>query len=174
MQSVSSRIWTRVVVSISYDDNHYTTGILFKIVPLGSHTPTKMLYPLLETVPEVFNCHCFQLLCHDLSLFLNCSQMPTTEQGFHFCEQEITISTKRRYFDAIRIFFPASLVYRRGLQHSDCSLCREVRIPPMSVVGMISIIAIIAITPRSTLARNILPIRILSLSQINLKTICIR
>ena len=26
MQSVSSRIWTRVVVSISYDDNHYTTS----------------------------------------------------------------------------------------------------------------------------------------------------
>ena len=27
MQSASSRIWTRVAVSISYDDNHYTTGI---------------------------------------------------------------------------------------------------------------------------------------------------
>ena len=26
MQSVSSKIWTCVVVSISYDDNHYTTG----------------------------------------------------------------------------------------------------------------------------------------------------
>ena len=26
MQSVSSRIWTRVAVSISYDDNVYTTG----------------------------------------------------------------------------------------------------------------------------------------------------
>ena len=26
MQSVSARIWTRVAVSISYDDNHYTTG----------------------------------------------------------------------------------------------------------------------------------------------------
>ena len=26
MQSVSSRIWTRIAVSISYDDNHYTTG----------------------------------------------------------------------------------------------------------------------------------------------------
>ena len=26
MQSVSSRIWTRVAVSIPYDDNHYTTG----------------------------------------------------------------------------------------------------------------------------------------------------
>ena len=25
MQSVSSGIWTRVAVSISYDDNHYTT-----------------------------------------------------------------------------------------------------------------------------------------------------
>ena len=25
MQSVLSRIWTRVTVSISYDDNHYTT-----------------------------------------------------------------------------------------------------------------------------------------------------
>ena len=28
MQSVSSRIWTRVAVSISYDDNNYTTGTL--------------------------------------------------------------------------------------------------------------------------------------------------
>ena len=26
MQSISSRIWTRFTVSISYDDNHYTTG----------------------------------------------------------------------------------------------------------------------------------------------------
>ena len=26
MQSVSSRIWTRVAVFISYGDNHYTTG----------------------------------------------------------------------------------------------------------------------------------------------------
>ena len=26
MQSVSSRIWTGVAVSISYDDNDYTTG----------------------------------------------------------------------------------------------------------------------------------------------------
>ena len=26
MQSVSSRIWTRSAMFISYDDNHYTTG----------------------------------------------------------------------------------------------------------------------------------------------------
>ena len=29
MQSVLSKIWTRVAVSISYDDNHYTTRPLF-------------------------------------------------------------------------------------------------------------------------------------------------
>ena len=28
MQSVSSSIWTRIVVSNSYDDNHYTTGMI--------------------------------------------------------------------------------------------------------------------------------------------------
>ena len=34
MQSVSSRIWTRVAVSISYDDNYYTTGTsnFFRII----------------------------------------------------------------------------------------------------------------------------------------------
>ena len=31
MQSVSFRIWTRVAVSISYDDNHYTTGTVIQI-----------------------------------------------------------------------------------------------------------------------------------------------
>ena len=30
MQSVSSRIWTRVAVSSSYDDNHYTIGPLLQ------------------------------------------------------------------------------------------------------------------------------------------------
>ena len=30
MQSVSSKIWTRVAVSISYDDNHYTTATAWK------------------------------------------------------------------------------------------------------------------------------------------------
>ena len=31
MQSVSSRIWTRVAVFISYDDNNYTTGTSFDL-----------------------------------------------------------------------------------------------------------------------------------------------
>ena len=38
MQSVSSRIWTCVVVSISYDDNYYTTGtsLTISIIRYGS------------------------------------------------------------------------------------------------------------------------------------------
>ena len=36
MQSASSRIWTHVAVSISYDDNHYTTSTFFyQTPPLG-------------------------------------------------------------------------------------------------------------------------------------------
>ena len=34
MQSASSRIWTRVAVSISYDENHYTTGTIWKVMDL--------------------------------------------------------------------------------------------------------------------------------------------
>ena len=41
MQSVLSRIWTRVAVFISYDDNHYTTGtskiIDYKYFKIGSY-----------------------------------------------------------------------------------------------------------------------------------------
>ena len=36
MQSVSSRIWTRVAVFISYDDNDYTTGTSKKVYILWS------------------------------------------------------------------------------------------------------------------------------------------
>ena len=36
MQSVSSRIWTRVAVSISYDDNYYTTGTLTYYISFAS------------------------------------------------------------------------------------------------------------------------------------------
>ena len=32
MQSVSSRIWTRIAVFISYGDNHYTTGTSIKLI----------------------------------------------------------------------------------------------------------------------------------------------
>ena len=32
MQSLSSRIWTRIVVSNSYDDNHYTTELFLIVI----------------------------------------------------------------------------------------------------------------------------------------------
>ena len=38
MQSFSSRIWTRVAVSISYDDNHYTTGNSINHYTTGTST----------------------------------------------------------------------------------------------------------------------------------------
>ena len=34
MQSVSSRIWTLVAMSISYDDNHYTTALLLLFIAI--------------------------------------------------------------------------------------------------------------------------------------------
>ena len=46
MQSVSSRIWTRIAVFISYGDNDYTTGtskLIFKMV-LGRWDNVKLVY----------------------------------------------------------------------------------------------------------------------------------
>ena len=45
MQSVSSRIWTRVAVSISYDDNHYTTGTSKQLISVY----------FFNSFPNVFN-----------------------------------------------------------------------------------------------------------------------
>ena len=38
MQSVSSRIWTRIAVFISYGDNDYTTGSLIELVVIHCNT----------------------------------------------------------------------------------------------------------------------------------------
>ena len=43
MQSVSSRIWTRVAVSISYDDNHYTTGTSSNVKVICLHLVIELL-----------------------------------------------------------------------------------------------------------------------------------
>ena len=43
MQSVSSRIWTRVAVSISYDDNDYTTGTFMIHIFFNSLARSKYL-----------------------------------------------------------------------------------------------------------------------------------
>ena len=43
MQSVSTRIWTRVDVSISHDDNDYTTGTSKKMIVIPLVPETKMV-----------------------------------------------------------------------------------------------------------------------------------
>ena len=52
MQLVSSRIWTRVAVSISYNDNHYPTGTSYyvhfwRISPPPESTAMDEIPPLL-------------------------------------------------------------------------------------------------------------------------------
>ena len=56
MQSVSSRIWTRVVVFISYDDNHYT--ITFKKCVNELYTFNIYVWQHLAlNNPQVLVCH---------------------------------------------------------------------------------------------------------------------
>ena len=52
MQSVSSRIWTRVAVSISYNDNHYTTGTSTHSLMSSSH----LFYLFLCLSPGTVHC----------------------------------------------------------------------------------------------------------------------
>ena len=60
MQSVSFRIWTRVAVSISYDDNHYTMGTSnFSIIILPVFF--KILKFLLENMKTKFTNFRFSL-----------------------------------------------------------------------------------------------------------------
>ena len=44
MQSVSSRIWTRVAVSNSYDDNHYTTDTSKSDLYAVKYSRVKIIY----------------------------------------------------------------------------------------------------------------------------------
>ena len=50
MQSVMSRIWTCVTVSISCDDNHYTTGTSKQMINIES----KYYYEINETILTVY------------------------------------------------------------------------------------------------------------------------
>ena len=50
MQSVSSRIWTRIAVSISCEDNHYTTGTYRQSCARPEHRTTCFLVALLPVI----------------------------------------------------------------------------------------------------------------------------
>ena len=58
MQSVSSRIWTRVAVSISYDDNDYTTGTSINCGVLTSLLLPHLSSSLTDSLTSL------NLLCH--------------------------------------------------------------------------------------------------------------
>ena len=79
MQSVSSRIWTRVAVSISYEDNDYTTGtfidssymktiIPFEVISSGCNALALPFQQLLE----VLLCERVNDLRHSLFHLFNC------------------------------------------------------------------------------------------------------
>ena len=52
MQSVPSRIWTRVAVFISYDDNNYTTGTSKENIIILSVTSNDFLHVRLEVAEQ--------------------------------------------------------------------------------------------------------------------------
>ena len=59
MQSASSRIWTRVTVSFSYDDNHYTTGTTYvngnMLTPSTTHVLLKISIHLCRSIPKKYH-----------------------------------------------------------------------------------------------------------------------
>ena len=57
MQSVSSRIWTCVTVSISYNNNHYTTGTSSK-----EYIKQISLSNLDSEIKNVFNMNCYEMI----------------------------------------------------------------------------------------------------------------
>ena len=54
MQSASSRIWTRVAVFISYDDNHYTTGTMDIVMEVEMEAAQMLLVQLVLVLLLLF------------------------------------------------------------------------------------------------------------------------
>ena len=57
MQSVLSRNWTRIAVSISCEDNHYTTGTCKGWYSIKSNLATNLLVRFCRDVVRVFYSH---------------------------------------------------------------------------------------------------------------------
>ena len=96
MQSVSSRIWTRVAVSFSYDDNDYTTVIYAKW--LENHVHCSFMFKVLSSVSWVliffcdFFAHIQEVIEMKRSSF--CTRSPKLE----FYHQMQFISISRTHF----------------------------------------------------------------------------
>ena len=70
MRSASSRIWTRIAMSISHDDNHYTTGTLMSMISFGMFIDKECLVSLIERIYLIYFQISLWLLGHFLSLLL--------------------------------------------------------------------------------------------------------
>ena len=91
MQSVSSRIWTRVAVSISYDDNHYTTGTSiirllcdwsFRLYQNIIYIYFFVAYCQFCLIYGSFGWRCFMLLSKEIQSQVSLSQVLPTEISF--------------------------------------------------------------------------------------------
>ena len=67
--SVSSRIWTRVAVSISYDDNHYTTGTSSPFIDL--FVQSSMLAIPLPSFLDTYILFMSSFRCRTLRIVIN-------------------------------------------------------------------------------------------------------
>ena len=64
MQSVSSKIWTRIAVSISYDDNHYAMGTSTILL----NTKSTIYLMLMNYIAWLCVKYQFKLICDENNL----------------------------------------------------------------------------------------------------------
>ena len=110
MQSVSSRIWTRVAMFISYDDNHYTTVTLFNQHLKGIHTFPNGICPKINVIEWLeFELFYFE----NVGLRFICYTMGTPHLIGH-----IRLLTKY-YCSRLLVIFCYTLCY---ILHSCCNM----------------------------------------------------
>ena len=125
MQSVSSRIWNRVAVSISYDDNHYTTGTH---VPMGGFDSAQIadlvgLY-ILNTLNKIVDPKQIGLYYDDGILYTSNNDGPKCSclqkkiiRAFKFFGFKIEISSKIKIANFLGVtFHPSDNSYRLFLK----------------------------------------------------------
>ena len=132
MQSASSRIWTRVIVSISYDNNHYTMS-----VGAGNRNEILFILPswqfsfgyighgqLFIDIPVIYEDFRLCIPWRIYFGFCNISLMQTSFvnvlSGLHFLER---FSTKRPrlvsfYFTA----YPRTFFFLKGILYMSTSI----------------------------------------------------
>ena len=119
MQSVSSRIWTRVAVFISYDDNNYTTGT----------SQTILLYTQLGSTTKNFLCRTKTMLP-----LRSLHNGHTTRQWKEACTINSPISPHWAHFDGIarhckKSLLPIQMVLQITSMVSDVSSLLRFCIP---------------------------------------------